>query len=108
VVLDLDRKRAVWIARGRNQEAPREILTALGPARCAALEAVAVAMCKPNAAERRVHCPQASLVYDLFRIVARYGPEMIDRVRVDETNQLAVAGGPGPVRDARPVINGAR
>src|SRR6185436_8152909 len=98
VVLDLDRKRIVWIARGRDQEALRGFFTALGPTRCAQLEAVAVDMWKPYAAEIRVHCPQAALVYDLFHLVAKYGLEVIDRVRVDETNRLARAAGPGAVR----------
>jgi len=64
VVLDLDRKRVVWIARGRDQEALRGFFTARGPARGAALEAVAVDMWKPYAAELRTHGPQAALVYD--------------------------------------------
>jgi len=100
VVLDLDRKRVVWIARGRDQEALRGFFTARGPARGAALEAVAVDMWKPYAAELRTHGPQAAPVYDLFHIVAKYGLEVIDRVRIDETNRLAQAAGPGPVRTA--------
>jgi len=107
-VLDLDRKRVVWIARGRDQEALRGFLTALGATRCAAVEAVAVDMWKPYAAQRRVHCPQAALVYDRFHIVSKYGLDVIDRVRVDETNRLAKAAGPGKVREARGVIKGAR
>lgn len=38
--------------------------------------------------EIREHCPQAEVVYDLFHIVAKYGREVIDRVRVDQANQL--------------------
>ncbi|WP_144227442.1 transposase, partial [Shewanella algae] len=34
------------------------------------------------------HCPQAKVVYDLFHVVAKYGREVIDRVRVDQANQL--------------------
>jgi len=108
VVLDLDRKRIVWIARGRDQDALRGFFVALGTERCAQLEAVAVDMWAPYAAEVRAHAPQAALVYDLFHIVAKYGLEVIDRVRVDETNRLAKAAGPSPIRDARRVIKGAR
>lgn len=35
-----------------------------------------------------MHCPNADVVNDLFHIVAKYGREVIDRVRVDEANQL--------------------
>jgi transposase len=114
VVIDPTRKRVVWIARGRDQLALRGFFTALGPARCAALEAVALDMWAPYAAEVRAHCPRAELVYDLFHVVAKYGGEVIDRVRVDETNRLAPAipaTGPGPIhprRAQRRVIKGTR
>lgn len=32
--------------------------------------------------------PEAEVVYDLFHVVAKYGREVIDRVRVDEANRL--------------------
>ena len=35
-----------------------------------------------------MHCPNAEVVYDLFHVVAKYGREVIDRVRVDEANRL--------------------
>ena len=38
--------------------------------------------------EINAHCPQAEIVYDLFHVVAKYGREVIDRVRVDQANQL--------------------
>jgi transposase len=38
--------------------------------------------------EVRRHCPHAEVVYDLFHVVAKYGREVIDRVRVDEANRL--------------------
>lgn len=38
--------------------------------------------------EVRARCPQAESVYDLFHGVAKYGREVIDRVRVDEANRL--------------------
>ena len=79
---------------------PQEVQLVVNP--------VAVDMWKPYAAELRVHWPQAALVYDLFHIVAKYGLEVVDRVRVDETNRLAAASGPDRIRDARRVIKGAR
>ena len=36
----------------------------------------------------RRHAPQAAIVYDLFHVVAKFGREVIDRVRVDEANRL--------------------
>src|SRR6266542_458045 len=59
-------------------------------------------------AETRAHCPQVTIVYDLFHVVAKFAREVIDRVRVDETNRVAQAAGPGPTRARRRVIKGAR
>jgi len=52
--------------------------------------------------EVRAHCPHAAIVYDLFHVVAKYGREVIDRVRVAEAHRAR--------RDpaARTVIKGAR
>lgn len=38
--------------------------------------------------EVRDRCPQAEIVYDLFHVVAKYGHDVIDRVRVDEADRL--------------------
>jgi transposase len=38
--------------------------------------------------EVKQHCPDAEVVYDLFHVVAKFGREVIDRVRVDEANRL--------------------
>jgi len=107
-VIDPTCRRVVWVARGRDQGALTEFFTRLGPERCARIEAVAVDMWAPYAAEVRTHCPNAVLVYDLFHVVAKYGHDVIDRVRVDETNRVAGAAGPGAVRTARRVIKGTR
>lgn len=34
--------------------------------------------------EVRQHCGNARVVCDLFHVIAKYGREVIDRVRVDE------------------------
>jgi transposase len=38
--------------------------------------------------EVRQQCPNAEVVYDLFHVVARFGREVVDRVRVDQANTL--------------------
>jgi len=38
--------------------------------------------------EVQKHCPNANVVYDLFHVVAKFGREVIDRVRVDQANKL--------------------
>jgi transposase len=108
VVVDVLKKRVVWICRNRDRESLRGFFIALGPERCALIEAVAVDMWRPYRTEIEAHCPKAQLVYDLFHVVAKYGREVVDRVRVDQTNLLARAEGPGPIRNQRRVIKGAR
>jgi transposase len=108
VVVEPTTKRVLWVARGRDEGALTAFFEQLGPARCAQIDAVAVDMWAPYAAQVRRYCPNARLVYDLFHVVAKYGREVIDRVRVDETNRVALAGGPGRIRDQRRVIKGTR
>ncbi|MCC5794735.1 MAG: transposase [Chromatiales bacterium] len=38
--------------------------------------------------EVRAQCPQATIVFDLFHVLAKYSREVLDRVRVDEANRL--------------------
>ena len=52
--------------------------------------------------EIRAHCPRAEVIYDLFHVVAKYGREVIDRVRVDQANRLR------DDKPARKVIKSAR
>ena len=107
-VLDVHTKRVVWLARGRGHDALAGFFTALGPARCAAITAVTCDMWRAYTQQVQHFCPQAALVYDAFHLIALYGREVVDRVRVDETNRLARAAGPGPVRKTRRVIKGTR
>ncbi len=52
--------------------------------------------------EVQAHCPNAAVVFDLFHVVAKYGREVIDRVRVDRAHELRAD------RHGRRVIKGAR
>lgn len=88
VVLDADTRRVLWIGQGRSRAAVRPFFEALGADGCARIEAVAMDMNTAFDLEVRRHCRQARVVYDLFHVVAKYGREVIGRVRVDTANQL--------------------
>lgn len=38
--------------------------------------------------EIKAHGPQAKIVFDLCHVMAKYGRELIDRILVDQANQL--------------------
>lgn len=100
--------RVLWVGRGRGREDIRPFFELLGPEGCARLEAAVMDMSEAYEQETRAHCPQAVIVYDLFHVVAKYGREVMDRVRVDQTNRVAQAAGPGRTRALRRVIKGTR
>lgn len=88
VVLDADTRRVLWIGQGRSRAAVRPFFQALGLVGCSRIQAVAMDMNTAFDLEVRKHCPNARVVYDLFHVVAKYGREVISRVRVDAANQL--------------------
>ena len=102
VVVEAATKRVLWVGRGRGREDVRPFFQSLGPEGRARLKAVAMDMHAAFEEEVRMHCPQAEIVYDLFHVVAKYGREVVDRVRVDEANRLRND------KKARKVVKGAR
>lgn len=88
VILDADTRRVLYVAEGRTRAAVRPFFEALGPQGCARIEAVAMDMNSAFDLEVRHFCRQAHVVYDLFHVVAKFGREVISRVRVDAANQL--------------------
>lgn len=110
VVVDPDTKRVLWVHRGRDRASLSGFFDILGVEGCARIEAVAMDMSGPFGEEVRERCPDAAIVYDLFHVVMKYGREVIDRVRVDETNKIARAAGPNRrlIRSERRVIKGTR
>lgn len=102
VAVEPRRKRVLWVGRGRRREDVRAFFELVGPDGCRRIQAVAIDMNAAYELEIRSYCPQAEVVYDLFHVVAKYGREVIDRVRVDEANRLRHN------RKARKVIKGAR
>ena len=102
VVVEPSRKRVLWVGRGRGREDVRPFFELLGEQGCTAVQAVVMDMNAGYAEEVRARCTQAEIVYDLFHVVAKYGREVIDRVRVDEANRLR------DDRPARHLVKGSR
>jgi transposase len=102
VIVEPTRKRVLWIGRGRSREDVRPFFELMGPQRCARLRAAVMDMSASFELEVRYYCPQAAIVFDLFHVVAKYGREVIDRVRVDRANELREQ------RPERRVVKGAR
>lgn len=109
VVLEPETRRVLWVGRGRAREDVRPFFELLGAEGRTALKAVVMDMNGAFEAEVRAQCPHVDIVYDLFHVVAKYGHEVIDRVRVDETNRISRAAYGDPRTTAlRRVIKGAR
>lgn len=87
VVADADTRQVLWVGEGRSREALRPFFEQLEE-HAKAIEAVAMDQNSAFDLEMKTHCPQAEVVYDLFHVVAKYGREVIDRVRVDQANAL--------------------
>jgi transposase len=102
VIVEPNRKEVLWVGRGRSREAIRPFFELLGEAGRNRIRAVAMDMNGAYEEEVRAQCPNAEIVYDLFHVVAKYGREVIDRVRVDEANRLREDP------KARTIVKGAR
>lgn len=88
VVVDPIGRQVLWVGQGRSRESARAFFEQLPPGVAQRIEAVAIDMTTAYELEIQAYCPQAEIVYDLFHVVAKYGREVIDRVRVDQANQL--------------------
>jgi transposase len=102
VVVEPATKRVLWIGRGRGRKDVRPFFEMLGKAGRRNIQAVVMDMNGAYEAELRHQCPKAEIVFDLFHVVAKYGREVIDRVRIDEANRLK------DDRRARKVVKSAR
>lgn len=102
VIVEPIRKRVLWVGRGRSRASIRPFFGLLGSQGCQQIKAVVMDMNASFEQEVALHCPQAEIVYDLFHVVAKYGREVVDRVRVDEANRLRND------KPARKIIKGSR
>lgn len=91
-VLDFESGRLVWMGQDRSKKTIERFLSELSDSQLASIEAIALDM--SGAYRHALHemCPHVALVYDCFHVVARYGREVIDRVRIDESKKQSEAG----------------
>jgi transposase len=95
-------KRVLWVGRGRGRKDVRPFFELLGAEGRRNLHAAVIDMNGAYEEEIRYQCPFAEIVYDLFHVVAKYGREVVDRVRVDQANRLRQD------QQARHVVKSAR
>lgn len=87
IITDAETMKVLWIGVGRTRQSIRPFFKELGY-QCKNIEAVAMDQNTAFDLEVKMHCPRAEVVYDLFHVIAKYGREVIDRVRVDQANKL--------------------
>lgn len=87
VIADAETRQVLWVSAGRTRQSIRPFFKELGE-NCSRIKAVAMDQNSAFDLEVKAHCPNAEVVYDLFHVVAKYGREVIDRVRVDQANLL--------------------
>ena len=101
IFVEPNRKEVLGVCRGRSREEIRPFFEKLGAEGCQRIEVVAMDMSAAYEAEVKAQCPQAEIVYDLFHVVAKYGREVIDKVRIAEAKRQTNRGD-------RQVIKGSR
>ncbi len=88
VVVDPISRQMLWVGNGRARETAAAFFKQLLVGVAEQIRAVAIDMMTAYELEIRANCPNAKIVFDLFHVVAKYGREVIDRVRVDQANKL--------------------
>jgi len=88
VAICADTQQVLWVGEGRSRKDVRPFFQMLGPQVCGQIEAVAMDMNSAMDLEVKAHCPAARVIYDLFHVIAKFGREVVDRVRVDQANAL--------------------
>jgi len=88
VVVDHDRAEVVWAAEGKNAETLGRFFEALGPERCAQLEAVTIDMSGAYIKAVTKASPQAKLIFDRFH-VQRLAHDALDEVRREEVREAS-------------------
>lgn len=102
VVVEPVTRQVLWVGEGQSRETTRRFFDQLPAGVAERIEAVAIDITAAYELEIKARCSQADVVFDFFHVVAKYGREVIDRMRVDQANQLRAD------RPARKVLKSSR
>ena len=91
-VLNFETGRIVWMGQDRTKKTMERFFAELSPQQLASIEAIALDMSGAYRQAVNDICPHVALVNDFFHVVAKYGREVVDRVRVDESKKQSEAG----------------
>lgn len=100
VVVDHERRRIVWAARGKSAATLKRFFEELGAERCAKLEAVTIDLSGAYIKAVTEASPAATLVFDRFH-VQRLAHDALDETRRDEVRKAQGA-------DAKAALKGTR
>jgi len=91
IVVDHDTGRLIWAAPGRDRKTLEKFLELLGKQRCHQLKLVSCDMASWITGPIAEHCPNASICYDPFHLVA-LATDALDEIRRDVWNQARREG----------------
>ena len=93
IFLDAEHNRVLWVCETREREAVARVFREVfGPAVCQGIEAVSMDMWEGYESAVREYLPNAQIVWDSFHLVKKYNQEVIDRVRLDESQRCQTEG----------------
>ena len=101
IFVEPNRKEVLWVCRRRSREDIRPFFEKLGAEGCGRIKAVAMDMSVAYEAEVKAQCPRAEIVYNLFHVVAKYGREVIDKVRLAEAQRQTSRGDQQVIKGSR-------
>jgi len=87
IVVDHDRQRVVWTAKGHDAATLKAFFEALGPERCKQLEYVTMDLSAAFIKAAEESAPEAQIVFDRFH-VQRLASEALDQVRREQLREL--------------------
>jgi transposase len=90
VVVDHTRGIVVWAGEGKSADTLKAFFQALGPERCAKLEAVTIDMSSAYIKAVTEASPQAQIIFDRFH-VQRLAHDAVDEVRREEVRKAKMA-----------------